>query len=75
LKSEILAKSLFTHVYNRLAYFKAPGWILFVDELPITSTQKILKHKMFPNNEDPLMKPNIFDFRDLKIRKNRKEKH
>ena len=75
LKSEILAKSLFTHVYNRLAYFKAPGWILFVDELPITSTQKILKHKMFPNNEDPLMKPNIFDFRDSKIRKNRKEKH
>ena len=75
LKSETLAKKLFTHVYDKLAYFKAPGWLLFVDELPITSTQKILKHKMFPNNEDPLMKPDIFDFRNLKVRKNQKEKH
>ena len=75
LKSETLAKNLFTHVYDRLAYFKTPGWILFVNELPITGTQKILKHKMFPNNEDPLTKPDIFDLRALKVRQNRKEKH
>src|SRR5207302_1829567 len=27
----------------RLAYFKAPGWMLFVDRLPTTGTQKVQK--------------------------------
>ena len=64
------ANTIFKHVYEKLAYFKAPGWILFVDNLPTTGTQKILKHKIFPNNENPTKKPGMFDFRKLKLRKN-----
>ena len=32
--------------------------------------KKILKHKIFPNNENPTKKPGMFDFRKLKLRKN-----
>ena len=64
------ANTIFEHVYKKLAYFKAPGWILFVNYLPTTGTQKILKHKIFPNDEDPKKKPGMFDLRKLKIRKN-----
>ena len=66
------ANTIFKHVYEKLAYFKAPGWVLFVDNLPTTGTQKILKHKIFPNNENPTEKQGMFDLRKLKIRKNRK---
>ena len=38
---------------ERLAYFKAPGWVLFVDRLPTTGTQKIQKSLIFPKGEDP----------------------
>ena len=69
LSSYKTAKTLFNHVYNRLAYFKAPGWILFVEKLPITGTQKILKHNIFEKNENPLERPGIIDLRKLKIRK------
>ena len=64
------AENLFNHVFDRLAYFKAPGWILFVDSLPTTGTQKILKHKIFADNEDPRKRKDIFDLRVLKMRKN-----
>ena len=37
----------------RLAYFKAPGWILFVERLPTTGTQKVQKTQIFPRGEDP----------------------
>ena len=66
------AETLFRHVFDRLAYFKAPGWILFVDKLPTTGTQKVLKHKIFAKNEDPRKRKDIFDLRVLKIRKNQK---
>ena len=64
------AENLFKHVFDRLAYFKAPGWILFVDSLPTTGTQKNLKHKIFADNEDPRKRKDIFDLRVLKMRKN-----
>ncbi len=70
LNTDETANTIFEHVYKKLAYFKAPGWILFVNYLPTTGTQKILKHKIFPNDEDPKKKPGMFDLRKLKIRKN-----
>ncbi len=66
------ADTLFNHVYEKLAYFKAPGWILFIDKLPTTGTQKVLKHKIFSNNENPITRPDVFDLRKFKIRKNHK---
>ena len=38
-----LALSIFEHSLKLLAYYKAPGWILFVEELPKTGSQKIMK--------------------------------
>jgi crotonobetaine/carnitine-CoA ligase len=53
---------------GRLAYFKAPGWILFVDRLPTTGTQKVQKTQIFPKNEDPRRRPGALDLRDGKRR-------
>jgi crotonobetaine/carnitine-CoA ligase len=52
----------------RLAYFKAPGWVLFVDTLPTTGTQKVQKARIFPKGEDPRLQPRVFDLRDRKRR-------
>ena len=38
---------------ERLAYYKAPGYLLFLDTLPVTSTQKVQKVRLFPADVDP----------------------
>ena len=62
------ARSIFDQAYAQLAYFKPPGWVSFVDALPVTGTQKIQKHMIFADGEDPFARPNTYDFRDLKKR-------
>ena len=42
---------------ERLAYFKVPGWIVFVDDLPTTSTQKVQKGLIFAEGQDPRQHP------------------
>ena len=66
--SRAAAQAIFDHCNNNLAYFKAPGWIAFVDALPVTGTQKVLKHMIFGEDEDPLARPSTYDFRPLKKR-------
>ncbi len=63
-----MAQQLHTWADARLAYYKAPGWVLFVDHLPTTGTQKIQKHNIFQAGEDPRMRVGIFDLRALKKR-------
>jgi acyl-CoA synthetase (AMP-forming)/AMP-acid ligase II len=63
-----LADRLFDHARARLAYYKAPGWILFVDSLPTTSTQKVQKAQIFPRGEDPRRRPGAIDLRARKKR-------
>ncbi|MCW0233412.1 MAG: AMP-binding protein [Ferrovibrio sp.] len=63
-----LAEALFTWCFDRLAYFKAPGWLLFVDSLPTTGTQKVQKTQIFKPGEDPRQRPGIYDFRGRKKR-------
>jgi crotonobetaine/carnitine-CoA ligase len=53
----------------RLAYFKAPGWVLFVDRLPTTGTQKVQKTQIFPKGEDPRRQPGALDLREGKKRR------
>ena len=50
---EEAAKALFQHCFERLAYYKAPGWVHIVDSLPTTGTQKIQKHAIFGPGVDP----------------------
>src|SRR5205085_3929423 len=50
---------------ERLSYFKAPGHVAFVDELPTTSTNKVQKAKLADFQFDPARR---FDLRDGKKR-------
>ncbi|SFK60847.1 AMP-binding protein [Shimia haliotis] len=63
---EAAAKELFDHCFARMTYYKAPGWLRFVPEVPVTGTQKVQKHAMFAEGEDPTEK--AYDFRSLKKR-------
>jgi crotonobetaine/carnitine-CoA ligase len=63
-----LAQGLVDWCIERLAYFKAPGWVLFVSSLPTTGTQKVQKTQIFPRGEDPRTRPGIIDLRDRKKR-------
>jgi len=49
----------------RLSYFKAPGIVAFIDELPVTSTNKVQKAKLSDFIFDPARR---FDLRDRKRR-------
>jgi len=64
----VAADTLFQHCNRELAYFKVPGWICFVDELPTTGTQKIQKHDIFLDGNDPRTVPGVFDMRRFKKR-------
>jgi crotonobetaine/carnitine-CoA ligase len=63
-----LAEALFEHCNARLAYFKAPGWMLFLDMLPTTGTQKVQKTQIFAAGEDPRTRAGIVDLRGRKRR-------
>jgi acyl-CoA synthetase (AMP-forming)/AMP-acid ligase II len=43
---EALARDITAWCVDRLAYYKAPGYIAFVPELPLTSTQKIQRGEL-----------------------------
>ncbi len=62
------ARQLFDRAFQELAYYKAPGWIIFLDSIPVTGTQKIQKHAIFAADEDPRLHASAFDFRELKKR-------
>ena len=62
------ADALFGYCFDRLAYFKAPGWIYFTPSLPTTGTQKIQKHQIFPAGSHFLSLPGMFDMRARKRR-------
>jgi crotonobetaine/carnitine-CoA ligase len=63
-----LAERLADHCLERLAYFKAPGWVLFVERLPTTGTQKVQKAQIFPRGEDPRARAGALDLRGRKKR-------
>jgi crotonobetaine/carnitine-CoA ligase len=63
---EVLARELVMRCCERLAYFKAPAYVLFVNALATTSSQKIQKVKLFPQGVDPLKQPGVIDLRSLK---------
>jgi len=41
-----VAASIVEHALARLAYYKAPGYVAFVDEVPLTSSQKIQRGEL-----------------------------
>ncbi|HKM61459.1 MAG TPA: AMP-binding protein [Acidisphaera sp.] len=63
---EALARELTAWCTARMAYFKAPGWYLFLESLPTGSSQKFVKIKLFPPGTDPRAQPGVIDLRALK---------
>lgn len=63
LEPEALARALQEFALQRLAYFKVPAWILFVDSLPTTATQKLRKVSIFGEGEDPRQRAGMIDLR------------
>lgn len=62
------AQAIFDKARDHLAYFKLPGWIVFLDSLPTTGTQKVQKGLIFPDGQDPRDHPCCFDLRPQKKR-------
>ena len=61
-----LACALVVFALEHLAYFKVPGWVLFVDSLPTTATQKLQKVRIFEDGKDPRLTKGMIDLRHLK---------
>jgi acyl-coenzyme A synthetase/AMP-(fatty) acid ligase len=65
-QDETAARALTLHCLAELAYYKAPGWIVFHPELPVTATNKLQKSRIFAPGDDP--RSRAFDMRALKKR-------
>jgi acyl-coenzyme A synthetase/AMP-(fatty) acid ligase len=63
-----VAKSLVEHALSRLAYYKAPGWVAFVDALPLTLSQKIQRGELRALAQSLPGQPHCVDTRALKRR-------
>jgi acyl-CoA synthetase (AMP-forming)/AMP-acid ligase II len=62
----VLAESLADHCLGRLAYYKAPGYVVFRSELPTTSTQKVRVSALGDLVKNPAGQKDCFDLRERK---------
>lgn len=63
-----VAADLVAHALAQLAYYKAPGYIAFVDELPLTSSQKIQRAALKEMATSLPSQPHCMDLRAMKKR-------
>lgn len=61
--SDEIAERIFDHCTERLAPFKLPAWLAFVDKLPLTATNKIQKHALLGPDKTPLPDVKAIDLR------------
>ncbi|MEM8552736.1 MAG: AMP-binding protein [Pseudomonadota bacterium] len=62
-RDSALARQILKDAASKLAYFKLPGWIAFLDELPTTTTQKVRKADLGAVAHDPENNPACIDLR------------
>jgi acyl-CoA synthetase (AMP-forming)/AMP-acid ligase II len=62
------ARALFDWAMERTAYYKCPGWIAFVPDLPTTATQKLQRGAVKELAAGALGEDGCFDMRPLKRR-------
>jgi acyl-coenzyme A synthetase/AMP-(fatty) acid ligase len=62
------AGALVRHCLDRLSYFKAPGYIAFVDEIPVTASQKVNRAEVKKQARRRLEAGDCIDRRDAKKR-------
>ncbi|MFI4932644.1 MAG: ATP-dependent acyl-CoA ligase, partial [Burkholderiales bacterium] len=63
-----IARALVEHTLGQLAYFKAPGYVAFVDALPLTPSQKIQRGELKSMAAQLPTQPHCIDTRALKRR-------
>jgi acyl-CoA synthetase (AMP-forming)/AMP-acid ligase II len=63
-----LARDIQSFCAERLAYYKAPGYIAFLQSLPLTSTEKIQRAKLKELAAAAVSAPDCIDLRALKKR-------
>ena len=66
---EALATQIVDHALNQLAYYKAPGYVAFVDALPLTPSQKIQRGELRTLAQRLPGQPQCIDTRALKKRR------
>ena len=64
-----LAKNIVSHALQQLAYYKAPGYVAFVNTLPLTSSQKIQRGELRTLAHGLPGQDHCVDTRSLKLRK------
>jgi len=64
--TQATAAELVTYCLQELAYYKAPGWVVFRQALPTTPTNKIQKNLIFEPDKNPF--DGAWDCRDMKKR-------
>ena len=67
--TEQTALSLFEHANSELAYYKTPGYVAFVETMPLTATQKPKRNEIKQLARNLLEQKNdgtVFDLRTLK---------
>jgi acyl-CoA synthetase (AMP-forming)/AMP-acid ligase II len=68
-RNEARARAIVAWCLERFAYYKAPGYVAFVDALPLTATQKIRRGDLKALAQDLLADPATVDTRDMKKRR------
>lgn len=63
------ARKIFDHCMKHLTYFKVPGYIAFVPELPLTASQKVSRGEIKQMARDRIAKKECADLREFKKRK------
>ena len=66
--SEELARSIVSWCLEQISYYKAPGYISFVDALPLTATQKIQRGELKAEANRLLNDPATICTVDMKTR-------
>ena len=65
-RDEATARRIVAWCLDHLAYYKAPGYVLFLDSLPTTATNKVRKTSIQEIGGDPRQRPGCFDLRSMK---------
>jgi len=70
-----LAEDILAYSLSRLAYYKAPGYIAFVDALPLTPTNKIRRGDLSALVNTLRLQSSTFDMRGFKKRTQKGAQH
>jgi acyl-coenzyme A synthetase/AMP-(fatty) acid ligase len=73
-EARALAQEIVRACAEKLAYFKVPGYVAFVDALPVTATQKLQRAETRAMAARLVGAPNTIDLRELKATLRQKDR-